>query len=151
MLGGAATSLSASWRGACAPPGGERQEHVVPPFVVERTRVKLARNEVDRFLTAEKSSAEQMAAATAQYDHTLDRLEALRASIAERKNRTRRLSTLLPMETEEVTRLQDALEETRRAQRSAESRRAAWAKKLAVALEQGRAPIQRKTKQLAAD
>jgi hypothetical protein len=139
--------------GVCPSCGAEpeRQEHVVPPFVVERTRVKLARNEVDRFLTAEKSSAERMAAATAQYDQTLDRLEALRVSIAERKNRTRRLSTLLPMETEEITRLQDALEETRRAQRSAESRRAACAKKLAVALEQGRIPIQRKTKQLATD
>ena len=129
----------------------ERQEHVVPPFEVERARVKLTRNEADHALSEERSSAERLAVATSQYDQTLDRLEALRTSIAERTSRTRRLSALLPMETEEVTRLQDALKETRRAQRNAELRRAAWARKLAIALERGRLPIQRKSKQLAAD
>jgi hypothetical protein len=129
----------------------ERQEHVVPPFEVERARVKLTRNEADRAFLVEQSSAERLTVATSQYDQTLDRLEALRTSIAERTNRTRRLSALLPMETEDVTRLQDALRETRRAQKNAESRRAAWARKLAAALERGRLPIQRKTKQLATD
>ena len=129
----------------------ERQEHIVPPFEVEKARVKLTRREADRALSEEQSSAERLALAATQYDQTLDRLETLRASIAERTNRTRRLSALLPMETEEITRLQDALKETRRAQKNAESRRASWAKKLAAALERGRLPIQRKTRQLAAD
>jgi len=139
--------------GFCPSCGAEpqRQEHVVPPFEVERARVKLTRKEADRSLSEERSTAERLTAVTSQYDQTLDRLEALRTSIAERTNRTRRLSTLLPMETEAVTRLQDALNETRRAQKNAESRRAAWARKLGAALEQGRLPIQRKTKQLAAD
>jgi hypothetical protein len=92
-----------------------------------------------------------LAETTSQYEETLDRLEALRISIAERATRTRRLSTLLPIESEEVIRLQSALAETRREQRNAEARRASWGKKLSAALEQGRLPIQRKTSQLAAD
>jgi hypothetical protein len=129
----------------------EVQEHVVPPFEVERHRVSLARKEADRAFSEEKSSGDRLAATTSQYAETLERLEALRISIAERTGRTRRLSTLLPIESDEVTRLESALTETRREQRSAEARRASWGKKLSAALEQGRPLIQRKTTQLAAD
>jgi hypothetical protein len=129
----------------------EAQEKVIPPFKVERARVKLTRKEADQALSEEKSAGERLVLTASQYDQTLDRLEALRATISERKSRTRRLSALLPIQTEEVTRLQVALKEARREQRNAESRRASWARKLDKALEQGRIPIERKRKQLAAD
>jgi hypothetical protein len=72
-------------------------------------------------------------------------------SITERTSRTRRLATLLPIESDEVARLKSALTQTRQEQKNAEARRASWGKKLMAALEQGRLPIQRKTTQLAAD
>jgi hypothetical protein len=55
------------------------------------------------------------------------------------------------MESKEISRLQEALDETRNAQKNAESERAGRARKLVSALEKGRLPIQRKSKQLASD
>ncbi len=113
-------------RGFCPACGTapEKQEQVVPPFEVEKARVRLARKEADRARSEEDATAERLSVSASQYDQALDRLEALRLSIGERTDRARRLSTLLPMESHEITRLQDAWEETRQAQKHAESERA---------------------------
>ena len=129
----------------------EMQENLVPPFRVARAQVKRAMGHAGLTRQEEAASRQSLETATSQYDDTLDRLTALRTSIVDRTNRTRKLSALLPLESEEVRRLGDLLDEARRAQKESEAKRAELSRKLKVALEKGRSPIERKSKQLAAN
>jgi hypothetical protein len=138
-------------RGECpscgAPP--ERQETTSPAFKVDEARVREARKAARLAQMEEVAARKRFVDSKSQYEDVLQTLLKLNTSIQDRKLRERRLSAELPPAAEEIVHLQKSLELTRRAQRQAESERAAAAKTLGVLLKRGSGDIEKQSKKLA--
>jgi energy-coupling factor transporter ATP-binding protein EcfA2 len=137
--------------GTCPVCGAPSQtnEKVVPAFKLEDARVKKARLIAERALKEEEAKQDAYDKARRSYDLALAELIVLREKIQERESRTKMLASELPLSSEEVRSLEQALGSQRREQRQAESNRAIAAKELASLLEQGKGFIQTNAKKLA--
>jgi hypothetical protein len=126
----------------------EEQKETSPAFNVNEHQLKDARSVANLARTEEQAMRTKFEASKSRYDEILTQLASLNSSIQERKLRERHLSAELPPEAEEIKHLQETLDVQRRAQKQAESERAAAAKKLSALLESGRGGIEKQTKQL---
>ncbi len=133
----------------CGSPS-ELNEKVVPAFKLEEARVKKARLTAERALKEEEAKQAVYDNARKSYDLALSELIVLRENIQERESRTKMLASELPLSSEEIRSIEQALASQRKEQRQAESNRAIAAKELTSLLEQGKGSVEGNAKKLAA-